>query len=656
MVAPRALAARFDAYGEWRNRLVAGVSALHAWLREQELADAQVDLEVEALLQRLREDKLIVTLVAESSRGKSELINAIFFADFGARLLPATAGRATMCPTELLFDASRPPSIQLLPIESRLRDATVQEFRDYADEWATFPLDLSDAGKMSAVLARVSETKRVPVALARALGMQDDASAPAKRLPGGGDNRVDVPCWRHAIINFPHPLLQQGLVILDTPGQNAAGTEPELTLNLLPSAQVILFVLAADTGVTKTDLELWRRDLAGDDPAQKAARIVVLNKIDSLWDGLKSEALVAAEIDRQVAASATMLGLPPTQIFPVSAQKGLLAKVDGDDALLERSRLPALETALASKLILAKHDIVGKATRSGVRALALNVRERLEAREASITEQLADLCELRGKNHDVVAHMMTRVTEEKDVFERGVQRFTALRTVFTHQTSELFDVIGLEALRANAGRTRRGIERSPFTRGIRSAMTEFFTSIRRDFDDAARRTAEIHDMMQAMYTQFASDQRTTPFTPPFFSMLKYQKEIDRLERAYNEHFNTLWNMLSKAKFSLTRGFFETVASRVKHVYDVTNSEVEIWLRSVMSPLETHVREHHLQLRRQLESAKRIHVASGELEARIGELEAQHAALAAQIAALMRFVDSIDRIVETRETLPIAANA
>jgi hypothetical protein len=256
----------------------------------------------------------------------------------------------------------------------------------------------------------------------------------------------------------------------------------------------------------------------------------------------------------------------------------------------------------------------------------------------------------------VVAHMMARVTDEKELFERGVQRFAALRTVFTQQTSELFDVIGLEALRANAGRTRRGIERSPFTKGVRSAMTGFFTSIRRDFDDAARRTAEIHDMMQAMYAQFASDQRTTPFTPPFFSMLKYQKEIDRLERAYNEHFNTLWNMLSKAKFSLTRGFFETVASRVKHVYDVANGEVEIWLRSVMSPLESHVREHHVQLRRQLESAKRIHVASGELEARIGELEGQHEALAAQIAALMRLVDSIDRIVEARETTPIAANA
>jgi uncharacterized SAM-dependent methyltransferase len=139
-------------------------------------------------------------------------------------------------------------------------------------------------------------------------------------------------------------------------------------------------------------------------------------------------------------------------------------------------------------------------------------------------------------------------------------------------------------------------------------------------------------------------------------MLKYQKEIDRLERAYNQHFNTLWNMLSKAKFSLTRGFFETVASRVKHVYDVANADVEIWLRSVMSPLESHVREHHLQLLRRLESVKRIHVASGELEERIEELEQQYETFARGIAEIARRVESIDGIALSRDGLPAAANA
>ena len=650
----RELAARFEAYGDWRKRLASSIAALHQWLKRQDLADAQVDLKVEQLLARLHEDTLVVAFVAEFSRGKSELINAIFFADFGQRLLPSTAGRTTMCPTELLYDATRPPSIRLLPIETRLKDATVQEFRNYADEWVTFPLDLSAPARMGETLARVSQVKRVDVTLARALGLHDDdevADPPAR----GDEEGVEVPCWRHAIINFPHPLLQQGLVIVDTPGLNAIGNEPELTLSLLPSAHAVLFVLAADAGVTKTDLEVWNRHLAGDDPAQKAGRIAILNKIDSLWDELKTETEVAAEIERQIAGTARLLGLPAAQVFAVSAQKGLLAKVNGDDALLDRSGLPVLEEALSCKLIPAKRSIVGAATQAEVRALVAGVGAMLEARQSGIAEQLAELRALRGKNQDVVEHMMDRVREEKELFERGLQRFTALRNVFTLQTNALFDVIGLDALRGNAGRTRRGIERSPFTRGVRGAMAEFFAAIRRDFDDAARRCAEIHDMMLAMHARFSAEQGIAPFTPPSFSMLKYQKEIDRLERAYNEHFNTLWNMLSKAKFALTKRFFETVASRVKHVYDIANRDVESWLRAVMSPLETHVREHHLQLRRRLESVKRIHVASGELEERIGELEQQDESLAAEIAALRGAAELIDGIVNAPDVLPAAAN-
>jgi hypothetical protein len=439
-------------------------------------------------------------------------------------------------------------------------------------------------------------------------------------------------------------------VIIDTPGLNAIGAEPELTLSLLAGAHVVLFVLAADIGVTRTDLALWKRDLAGAEPAP-TARIAVLNKIDKLWDDLKPEAAVAADIERQARAAAALLELAPAQVIPVSAQEALLAKVNGDDALLERSRLPALEDALSRTAIAAKCDSVGAAAQAAVRGLASGVRARLETQQARIAEQLGELRELRGRNQDVVQHMMDRGTTERELLEHGMHRFTALRTVFTQQTNALFDIIGLEALRANAGRTRRGIERSSFTRGVRAAMADFFTSIRRDFGAAADRSAEIHEMMQAMYTRFAAELGSEPFAPPPFSMQKYQKEIDRIERAYNQHFNTPWNMLSKPKFALTRRFFETVASRVKHVYEIANRDVEGWLRAVMSPLETHVREHHLQLQRRLESVERIHAASAELEARIRELDEQHEAVAVQIADLTRAVDALADITRKPETLP-----
>ena len=657
MIPSRDLAARFEAYADWRRRLSAGISSLHEWLSQQDLADAQADIKVQQLIERLQQDKLVVAFVAEFSRGKSELINAIFFADFGQRLLPSSAGRTTMCPTELLHDPSRPPSIRLLPIETRLNEATVSEFKHYADEWVTFPLDLAAADRMAETLARVSQVKRVPVALARKYGLfteRDDDILSA--LERGDEGSVDIPCWRHAEINFPHPLLQQGLIILDTPGLNAIGTEPELTLNLLPDAHAVLFLLAADAGVTKTDLDVWNAHLAGEDEATKAARIVILNKIDGLWDELKEEFEINAEIDRQVESTASMLGVSAAQVFAVSAQKALLAKVNGDDPLLTRSRLPVLEHSLSRKLIPAKRDLVGAAMQAEIRTLAASIRAILDSRANGISEQLAELIELRGKNQDVVTHMMARVKDEKELFERGLARYTALRNVFTQQTTQLFDVIGLESLRRTAGRTRKRIEGSPFTKGVRDAMGDFFARTRRDFEEAGRQAAEIHEMMRAMYARFAHEHQLQPFVPPPFSVLKYVKEIERLERAYNTHFNTLWNMVSKAKFPLMKRFFETIASRAKHAYDVANRDVEAWLKAVMAPLETHVREHHLQLRRRLESIKRIHSASDELEDRIAELMQARDAVAAQIAALEDELGAIDAVVEADDALPMAVNA
>jgi hypothetical protein len=655
MVQSREIAARFEAYSDWRRRLSAGISGLHEWLSQQELADAQTDLQVQRLLERLHQDKLVVAFVAEFSRGKSELINAIFFADFGQRLLPSAAGRTTMCPTELLYDPTRAPSIRLLPIETRARDGSVAEFKNYADEWVTLTLDLSAADKMSQVLSQVSQTKRVPIALARKYGLYDEADVLAP-LSAADEAGVDIPCWRHAVINFPHPLLQQGLVILDTPGLNAIGTEPELTLNLLPNAHAVLFVLAADAGVTKTDVEVWRNHLVGADPSTKEGRLVILNKIDGLWDDLKSSEDVDAEIARQVRSCAQILSLPPAQVFAVSAQKALLAKVNGDDTLLARSRLPQLEQALSKELIPAKREIVGTATRAEIKALALTVRAILDARSAGIQEQLAELRGLRGKNHDVVEHMMERIKQEKELFERGMQRYTALRNVFTQHTTALYESIGLETLREAAGETRRRIERSPFTKGVREAMSEFFEAIRTNIEASAQKTGEIHAMMEAMYTRFASEHGLEAFAPPPFSMLKYQKEVDRLERAYNVHFNTLWNMVSKAKFALMKRFFETIAIRVKHVFDIANRDLESWLRAVMAPLETQVREHHLQLRRRLDSVKRIHRASDELEERIAELEQAEAGLRAQHGALKREIAAIDAVIDQPELVPLAANA
>ncbi len=616
-MASDSLVAQFEAYSTWRSNLAGRVGDFCNWLNEQELNDAQMDMRLKHLLDRLAEDKLSVAFVAEFSRGKSELINAIFFSGYKQRILPSSAGRTTMCPTELLFDPEREPCLQLLPIETRATDTTTSEYKRYPDEWRVVPLDISSGTAMLEAFQHVSETKRVSIDEAQRYGLYKDAEADGAALADAG-GKVEIPSWRHAIINFPHPLLKEGLVILDTPGLNAIGTEPELTLNLLPNAHAVLFVLAADTGVTQSDIEVWRNHI-GNQQGRQRGRIVVLNKIDGLWDGLRPSEEIDAEIQRQVNTSASLLGIQASHVFPVSAQKGLAAKINGDEALLAKSRLPALEKALSEELIPSKQDIVRENTGAEIDDMMNASRAILDARRANVTEQAEELRLLRGKNEDVIEHMMGKVRQEKEDFEKGLQRFQALRSVFSQQTNTLFSYLGMEALQGQVKEARTAMVKSHFTKGIREAMNQFFQNIKGNIAKSSGQIDEIKTLMAAMYKKFSAEHGLSPIAPAPFSTLKYMKELMRLEKAYDEHFSAL-TMLTNEQSAVTAKFFETIASRVVQIYEVANHDVESWLKAVMAPMETLVREHQLQLRRRLESIKRIHKATDTLEDRIAELE------------------------------------
>ncbi|HAF00776.1 MAG TPA: GTPase, partial [Methylophilaceae bacterium] len=565
-MAENRLAHQFAAYSEWRQSLMDCISDYRNWLNEHELNDSQTEVRITQLLERLREDKLNVAFVAEFSRGKSELINAIFFADYGQRLLPSSAGRTTMCPTELLYDSSKPTSLQLLPIDTRTTDVSTSEYKRYPEEWTVIEFDVNSNDSMVNAFKQVSSTKRVSAEEAERLSLYDpNNSDDAMSL--NKDGTVDVPCWRYAMINFPHPLLEQGLVILDTPGLNAIGTEPELTLNMLPNAHAVLFILGADTGVTKSEIDVWRQYISGTRWKQKG-RMAVLNKIDGLWDELKDDVEIEKELLKQVKVSAELLGLETNQIFPTSAQKGLLAKVNGDDALLEQSRLPILEKALSDELIPAKKDIVRDNTKHEIEDLIANTNLILESRISGVIEQLEELRGLRGKNEDVVEHMMQKVKVDKENFEKGLQRFQALRSVFSQQTIKLFSLLGMEGLKTKVHDTREKMVKASFTKTIRDAMDDFFTDLKGRLVDSDAQIQDIKKMMDVMYDKFAKEHGLRKSDPPAFSTLRYQKELVKYERAYKEQFNTALNMIANEQMTLTSKFFETLASRVIHVYEV----------------------------------------------------------------------------------------
>ncbi|GMQ91052.1 MAG: dynamin-like GTPase family protein [Gammaproteobacteria bacterium] len=605
-------------YDKWRSKLHDAIKDFQSWLLDQELGDAQIDDRLSQVLASLRDDKLYVAFVAEFSRGKSELINAIFFADFGQRVLPSSAGRTTMCPTELEYNRGTKPHLKLLPIETRSSGTTITEFKNFEDEWVVVPLLTKNADKMAKSLHHIVETIDVTKEMADKLSFHVGEEGDAFAMPLTDEGLVTIPKWRHAIINYPHPMLDQGLVILDTPGLNALGAEPELTLNMLPSAHAILFILAADAGVTKSDIQVWHDHIGAHKGANKG-RLVVLNKIDGLWDELRDWDDVQKEIDKQIRETAKLLKIPEHNVYPVSAQKGLYAKIKKDDKILKRSRITELEEALGTEMIPAKREIVSDNIRDDmshiIKAMRLLVAQRLKG----VYEHINELGSLNGKNMDVIEHMMDKVKKDKDVFEKSLQRFQAARSIFSQQTNVLYSQLNLRNLDKVIAETKKDMQLSMTTGGLKTCMNNFFRMAKTTMEDVSKQAQEIKELMDGIYKKFQKEHGLLNIKPGNFSVMRYLREIKRLETRHEQFVKGMTIFMTEQK-AVTNKFFESSVAKVRAIYKMANRDADNWLKNIMSPMESQVREHQIQLRRRLESIKRIHQASDTLEDRLGELE------------------------------------
>lgn len=610
---------QFDQHGAWRREFALRLKLLAEWMKDHDLLDAAVEERLQRLESQVRSDKVMVAFVAEFSRGKSELINAIFFAGYGRRIMPASAGRTTMCPTELGYDADVPPCLRLLPIETRLQKQALMEWRAVPEKWTRLDLDVNDPAQLAQALEKVAEVRHVTKDEARALGFWHDNS-PEDNPLAGTDGLIEVPKWRHALINIAHPLLKQGLVILDTPGLNAIGAEPELTVSLIPQAHAVVFILAADTGVTKSDLSIWREHLITDGDGTDA-RLVVLNKIDTLWDALSTPEQVQAQIDRQRATSAEILGLPESQVIPVSAQKGLVAKVTRDKALLEASHLPALELALAQGVMGQRQKILRTAVAGGIGELRTEAGRAMHIRRRDLAEQMIELRGLRGKNVSVIKHMRSRIEQEQAEFDTSGAKIQAVRSVHLKLLREVFNLLSTPTLKAELAELTHALKQPGIKLGIKKAYGQTFSRLREGLQKSQILSGEIQSMLTASFRQLNAEFSFSLQAPKEPELIRYEHDLELIERSHLQYLG-VGNVLKLSQPEFSERLVRALATRLRVIYETALGEVELWNKSAASQLDAQLRERRRNFGRRLEAIERIQQAASGLDERIAEIDDQ----------------------------------
>ena len=610
---------QFDSHSVWRREFALRLKLLSDWMRDHDLLDSAVEERLRRLESQMRSDKVMIAFVAEFSRGKSELINSIFFASYGRRIMPASAGRTTMCPTELGWDAEVPPCLRLLPIESRLQPQALMEWRAAPEKWTRIDLDVNDAAQLAQAFEKVAEVRKVSKDEARALGFWHD-DTPDDNPMTDSSGMVEVPKWRHALINIAHPLLKQGLVILDTPGLNAIGAEPELTVSLIPQAHAVVFILAADAGVTKSDLAIWREHLITES-TDHSSRLVVLNKIDTMWDALSTPAQVAANVERQRLSTAEILQLPKDQIIAVSAQKGLVAKVTGDNALLQASQLPLLEQALSEGMMGQRRAILRGAMSSGISDLRTETGRVINIRRRDLAEQMIELRGLRGKNTTVIKHMRSRIEAEQTEFDTSGARIHAVRAIHLKLLREVFSALGSATLKAELRQLNDALRQPGIKLGVRKAYNDTFTRLRDVLSHAKGINGEIYSMLSTSFKQLNAEFGFSLQMPREPEMVRYERDLDLVERSHTQYLG-ISNTLRLAQPEFADRLVRALATRLRVVYETALGEVELWNKTAAAQLDAQLRERRKNFGRRIEAIDRIQDAANTLDERLTEIDAQ----------------------------------
>lgn len=592
--------AKIDSFHSWKQSLLEQIRAYCSWLNETAMASEDMLNRLARSSKALQDDELTVAFVGEFSRGKTELINALLFSDYNQRILPSKAGRTTMCPTELFYDRKSGLSYaRLLPIESRRLNLTISEMKEKPDLWEKLPLELNSPEQMAAALQRVAEVVAVSESEAKALGFDQ---AMQEREPNHAE-KVLIPRWRHAELSLKHPLLEQGLRILDTPGLNALGSEPELTVSMIPNAQAIVFMLSADAGVTASDMEVWKEFIAPDAESKPKNCYALLNKIDVLWDDLQGDTHTAASIERVRQDTARRLDIDVDFVLPLSAKQALNAKVNDDTALIKKSGLPKFEQLLVDQLVDAREQLLYESAIADISSLVESsdkvIAHRIRRAESDLENHQGTI-----ESSGSLEELAERTQDDHAVFYKKLVALRSSRRLMMSQKDILCELVSLNTFDTLSDEVRNSMQDAWSTKGLIQSMQRFFDEIDRVLDGLMVEIRVAEKMVDTMYARFKTDHEAGHLHPGGFSIKKHRTKLADIRKSFNSYRRNP-KLLMTEQTLVIRHFRNAFVRDVRSVYQTLGDQAACWADDALLPLMQYTVEQKQGLQDQLNSLRSL---------------------------------------------------
>ncbi len=335
------------------------------------------------LTERLKSERFKVIVLGEFKRGKSTLINSLL----GREILPAFATPCTAIINELKWGPEPKAVLHFKsPLPEKLPKGLPQEALDHLKKFQG-----SEVPPLSIEIEQLERYVSIP-------DPSKDQAASISETP-----------YDHAEIFWPLDLLKNSVEIIDSPGLNEHGSRTRITMDYLSRIDAVMFVFSVHAMASQSELNVIDHDVRG---AGHEYLFFVCNRFDE----------IRKQADRDRVTQYSYEQLSPRTAFGkegvyfVSALDAVIGREENNPALVERSKIPVLESRLASFLVYERGVIkLLQPARQLEQTLAVALGETIPNQRRMLQQ---DLAELQRKSDEAGPKLAETVRLRENLVER----------------------------------------------------------------------------------------------------------------------------------------------------------------------------------------------------------------------------------------------
>ncbi|MGE5616979.1 MAG: hypothetical protein ACM3X5_08695, partial [Bacillota bacterium] len=245
----------------------------------------------------------------------------------------------------------------------------------------------------------------------------------------------------------------------------------------------------------------------------------------------------------------------------------------------------------------------------------------IDSRLEFARDQFEELSALQGKNQKLVETLARKAADERVRLERARAEMISLRSIHNRHADELSELLDPNAVREAGIKARMAVLNSRFSGQIGGSLDAFFREARERIERSVTMINDVKGLMVEAAARYARDYGIRVEAATDFATERFLLELERLEEHCDRDFKSASSLVTRGRKTLGTLFFDTVALKVIHIFEIADREVRTWMNGFIRPLDAQLNAFQEQTNAHIEGMGRIQNAESDLVTKLGELQA-----------------------------------